>query len=543
MDNRKIKISPNEKFLYEGALIRFEARGFDGHRLKWVFGDGKVVVGGTRISHTYNRSGTFDLLVADPKDTVRQPWVQKVKILREDREIIPAVDVVYKGTELKIEARKFIDKYIKWNFGDGTGDRRGGARVTHTYTRAGTFKIKAVDFDGKGAKKIMRKIQVKDDRRSLEVTGTIVEGEPVSMIIKNGGGGDFAWEFSDGQKQTGLAAEIKSFRRAGTVSVLIKDRTGKYPPMVKKITVLPDRRRLEAKETFALPDEEVKLSVANFLGKTVKWDFGDGTVKKGQGISTAVKHKYKKTGKYLVTAVDFNGDSVKKFTREIRVGELSPEFRLTQLELAFDSGKYYKVTEKNNISPGYYVKFKARGRGILKGKWVLDGSTIGLFETILEENRTSQLEHRHVVQLPVIRQGMHTFTLVFTNYQSGLRIPFIRYFVTESGEIKVVEPLPGAKVEEGSEFLLTWRMKESKGLGTVTRKDDRGLEYEIAVSKVPFQFLEDDRVQWLKAGRKAEYKLKNVDFKGWVYWQVRQVDRSGRVLTTSDISSFRIKAR
>jgi hypothetical protein len=156
------------------------------------------------------------------------------------------------------------------------------------------------------------------------------------------------------------------------------------------------------------------------------------------------------------------------------------------------------------------------------------------------------LDHNEVVRLPILDPGIHHFTLDFTNYTSPLRIPFIRYFVTESGEIKITDPFPGEKTSTPSPILLKWRLKEWKNLKLKFLKQ-RGKEhyqYEIAISKIPFQFLNDKQIQWKRVGNKTQYTYtypsEPTAFKGWVYWQVRQVDRSGNVLTTSDIVSFKI---
>jgi hypothetical protein len=370
-------------------------------KLKWEFGDGRRLQGGRKQSHVFNRPGLFKVEVYDPAEPKKPPVRVKVKILREDRRIVPVRGEVIKGTAVQLEAQKFIDKYIKWNFGDGTPDQRGGKSITHTFTKTGTFKIKAVDFDGKGNKKIMTKIRVIDDRRLLELPKEIMEGEPVSMSLKNAPGGHFVWEFSDGQKQTGTSLKSRIFKNPGTLSVIIKDKSGRYPPLSKQIKVKRDNRQVDAPETFSLPDEDMEFKVVNFKGKYVQWDFGDGTSKR-QSVSALVKHKFKKPGKYRVTAVDFSGKSLKKFSQQIQVGELSPGFRLTLLELAFDNGKYYRAAGKGAVPPRYYVKLKAMGRGILRGKWLLDGAVIGLFEILMKENRTASLDHGEVVSLPLL---------------------------------------------------------------------------------------------------------------------------------------------
>jgi PKD repeat protein len=536
-----ISISPNEQYLYEGTPVTIDIKGLQSFNLKWEFGDGTGTRGGTKQIHTFQRPGVFNVRVYDDADP-KNPAVEiKIKILKEDRELIPSPNEIITGSAVTVEARKFIDKYIRWNFGDGTGEQRGGNTVTHTYTRPGSFKIEAVDFDGKDAKEITCKIQVVPDNRSIELPAEVIEGEPFAMTVKNASGGNFVWEFSDGQKQTGPTLKSALFKNPGTFSVIVKDISGKYPPLTAQLKVVRDDRRVKVKEPFALPDETAEFSAVNFKGKTAKWDFGDGIVQNNQTVSSIIKHKFAKSGKYVVTAFDDNGNSLKTFKQEILVAELSPGFRLTHIEHAFDDGKYYKVTARNNLPPAYFVKLKAGGRGILKGKWILDGTVVGLFETILEENRTRVLEHTDVMKLPVIDHGIHRFTFEFTNYNTTMKIPVIRYFVTETGEIVITSPQPGEKLPAQPSVILKWQMKDWMSSPSVKRKDIGGLHFEIAVSGIPFQFLEDDRVQWISAGSNPEYKLDTASLKNWVYWQVRQVDRSGDVLTTSDIASFKMR--
>ncbi len=539
----KIYISPGEQYLYEGTPITFEIKDSPSHNLKWEFGDGKSVRGGRKQTHTFHRPGLFNVRVFDLAAPQKPIMEKRIRILKENREILPDNDKIIKGTETKIHARKFIDKYIRWNFGDGTGDRRGGKTITHTFTRTGTFKINAVDLDGKDKKEIVKKIRVLPDNRSIELPKEIVEGEPFNVKIKNAEGGDFTWEFPGGKKQSGHSLKSVLLKKTGTFSVTVKDRSGKYPPLTQRIKVSPDNRRVEAVETFALPDEEMEFKAFDFKGRSVKWNFGDGTVKQNQGIASTVKHKYKNTGKYMVTAVDFNGKSKKFFKQQVVVGELSPGFNLTHIELAFDDGKYYKVTGKNTTPPAYYVKLKARGRGIVKGKWLLDNTVIGLFQTILEENQTAVLERSGVMKLPVSDEGVHRFTLAFTNYSAALQVPVIRYFVTDTGAIEITRPRPGEKIPFQPFVLLEWRLEEWKSAKTVKRKDPGDFHYEIAVSEIPFQFIEDDRVQWKPAGRETVFKLDVQAMKNWVYWQVRRVDNAGNIRTVSDIASFKMIAK
>ena len=66
--------------------------------------------------------------------------------------------------------------------------------------------------------------------------------------------------------------------------------------------------------------------------------------------------------------------------------------------------------------------------------------------------------------------------------------------------------------------------------------------FELQVSEIPVQFLKEEHIHWRAVGKKNKYRLDVTTFKRgtWLYWQVRAVDSSGKVLTTSEISSFKL---
>jgi PKD repeat protein len=390
----------------------------------------------------------------------------------------------------------------------------------------GNFQVAAVDFGGRGAKKIIRNVQVQMDPRKLTIPMEVIAGEAYDLSLQNVSGGNFEWQFSDGRRRTGVSAKGKKFPSPGTHDIKLIDRSGKYPPLVKRIVVKPDNRSLVAEPKIALPSENMKFRAVNFRGR-VKWDFGDGTVVDGQRV---MNHKYKTIGKYKVQAVDFGGKSQKPFTEDVSVVELTPDFDITTIELAFTDGKYYKVVPKKSQAPRYHLKLKVRGRGLIRGEWLLDGMSLGNFSVFALENQIINLKGTRVARLPMQDLGIHNFTFSFQNYDFKNSLPTIRYFIALGGAIGIRSPLSGAKVAA----------KESTKLRWVLRK--KAAKFEVAVSATPFQFLNDAQITWQSVGAVREFMLDLTSYKpgDWVYWQVREVDSSGKVLTTSEIASFKI---
>ena len=525
--------------LFEGSEVLLEVKGVQAPRFKWDFGDGSIETGGRSIAHVFRGRGTFNVKVSDPEGKIDPPITTRVTIVRDDREIVIIGTMFFPGTPVKMETRNFFDRSIRWDFGDGI-DRMLGPTVTYSYNRSGNFTVKAVDFAGRDTKKIAKEIKINEDDRSILAPQEIIAGEAVEMQLKNASGNNYTWEFSDGQRIPGISVKIGSFKQPGLVTVTVKDNSGIYPPLTRQLVVKPDNRRLKSSLTFSLPEESLQFEAENFRGPGVWWNFGDGTVKpNGSKIET---HQYRETGTYKVTARDFNGESQQEFSTVIPVKELSPDFQLTYLEIAFENGKYYQAVPLKNIPPSYYVKMKAIGRGILRGKWMLDRQPIGLFQVILQQNKIADLRGSRVVSLPMKDLGSHDFTVEFTNYNFQQRTPIIRYFVMEADAIRVVFPEPGGKVTAPLDkpLELQWKFDDPF---TVKKYDPA---YQILISEVPIQFLTDNRMVWKDAGKEDRYPLDLSTLQGkdkneiWVYWQVRALKSNGDVLTISEISSFKV---
>jgi hypothetical protein len=186
---------------------------------------------------------------------------------------------------------------------------------------------------------------------------------------------------------------------------------------------------------------------------------------------------------------------------------------------------------------------KATGRGILRGKWMLDGQSIGLFQVILHQNKISDLRGRRVKALPMKDLGVHDFTVEFTNYNFQQPVPVIRYFVTEADAVRVVFPESGDKVTAvpGKPLELQWKFDDS----ILGKKYNPS--YQILISKVPIQFLTNDQMDWKEVGKKERYSLDLSTLRGkdksgiWVYWQVQALKSNGDPLTISEVSSFKLK--
>jgi PKD repeat protein len=527
-DNRSIELPPKFIDIFEGAEFVLETRNFNTYSLKWNLGDGTVTKGGHRFTHVYRKPGKYTIKVYDFDGQSKVPVKKQLRVERDNREIRVKQPVIMANAEAEVEAIYFRGRSIQWDFGDGTVESAGQV-ARHTYRRGGSFRIKAIDFDGRDGKTIEKTVQVIEDSRIVTLPDEIIAGEPIDMQLKNAPGGNFVWKFPDGQQGTGDTIKGKIFGTPGMATVTIEDRSGKYPPLTKQVTVQADLRQLQASAQVVIPGDTVRFNALKFKGPGVKWDFDDGTVRaRGSFIE---EHTFETVGRYTVKAVDLNGQSPKVFSQQINVQELTPGFRVQLIELTFANGKYYHVVGRKSVPPGYRARIKAGGRGILKGKWILDGLVLGTFEAILREKQTVLLKGSNLVRLPVTDQGLHNLTFTFTNYTFRGKIPRLRYFVSDSGMIQIKHPLPDTKLPYKKTIILKWFFNQKGG------------HYEVAVSEIPFQFLTDDQIRWTDVGQQTEYELDLSPYKkgGWLYWVVREVAAGGRIETTSEIASFKIE--
>ncbi|MCK5004291.1 MAG: PKD domain-containing protein [Candidatus Aminicenantes bacterium] len=522
-DNRTIEAG--SKYIYERGETKYVTKRFNSPTLKWDFGDGTIRNGGHHMIYKYVRPGNFTIKVYDFDGTSKVPVRLRVNVLRDNREIVTTQKILFENSEIEFEAKNFIDNRVKWNFNNRI-EKRGGRRIKHKFTRAGMYKVYAIDFDGKGDKKIELNFNVVKDNRNFQLGNNIIAGVPVSMKMTNSQGGNFEWKFMGGKTASGQNPGAIIFNTPGMKTITIIDRSGLYPPVTKTINVQPDNRSLVLGSKAILKGEALQLSAKNFKG-SVKWDFGDGTPPKI--LSKVITHKYKTTGSFTITALDHEGTGKKLFKKTITVKEQMDDFNISALELTFSNSKYYRVIPMKSLSPGYILKLKLKGKGIITGNWLFDGKVLGIFTKLLSGRNLIILKGNDLPKLPILEPGVHSLSFEFTNFKFDGRIPVLRYFVTNSGAIRTISPLTGSKLKPGKLLRLKWRKK---------KKGDR---FEIAVSEVPFQFMSEKRIKWEKTEENNYFDLdtSSYTYGKWIYWQVRIVDATGTISTASEISYFK----
>jgi PKD repeat protein len=115
----------------------------------WNFGDGSEEGAGKEVSHTYNDQGTYTATLtvsdADDNDSITTQIIQVTA-----QGIIAAVDAdpiegsVPLTVSFDASASTYDENQItsyKWDFGDGTNPKLGGAQITHKYKEIGNYPV------------------------------------------------------------------------------------------------------------------------------------------------------------------------------------------------------------------------------------------------------------------------------------------------------------------------------------------------------------------------------------------------------------------
>ncbi len=145
-----------------GKSVAFDASASkdpDGDSLKymWNFGDGTKTESGSKVSHEYQKGGSYNVSVAvdDAKDSPCSTASTAVSLKvntppAADMKIAKACCV---DMEQKFDASASSDAdgdaiTYSWDFGDGT--QGSGPKVSHTYTKPGNYKVILTVNDGSG---------------------------------------------------------------------------------------------------------------------------------------------------------------------------------------------------------------------------------------------------------------------------------------------------------------------------------------------------------------------------------------------------------
>ncbi len=372
-----ITMGPNVT-IDEGLLLAFSAGVFDSgsgdtHTYLWDFGDGQTASGTLTPSHAYADNGdyTVRLTVTDDDGGTSSATVV-VTVQNVAPTITMGPDVtIDEGSMLALSASVFdpgggdTHTYL-WDFGDGQ-TASGTLTPSHAYVDNGdyTVRLTVTDDDG-GASSATLLVTVRNVAPTVTMGPdmTVEEGSmfTLSASVFDPGSGDthtYLWDFGDGHTASGTLTPSHAYADNGdyTVRLTVTDDDGGQDEV--EITITVDNVAPIPSIVSVLPAREgmntIVSSVVEPAGAndtlTYTWDFGNGDVVSGVGLSQ-IERFFEGDGSYSVTltVADEDGGS-NHVTHTWNIANTPPSIALSG-DATVNENAVYSLTLGSILDPG-----------------------------------------------------------------------------------------------------------------------------------------------------------------------------------------------
>lgn len=312
----------------EGFSVRLNgsAKDSDGDKLtyRWDFGDGSTGEGAS-ATHVYKDSGSYraTLTVDDGSGAACSVAVDSLNISLNRAPVAVAGQPVKAcaGTPVSFDGSgSSAAATYTWDFGDGT--KESGEKVTHTYTKGGSYRATLTVDDGKGTACSTAAASVPVTINSAP-TVEVADAQPTCLgktVSLNASASDpdgdavkLTWDFGDGTTQSGGSSATHTYAKGGFYVVTVTADDGKSGSCsvasdTTYVRVNTPPVASAGQNKVCCLDQEVGFNAsastdADGNELTYKWNFGDGNGAEGAKVS----HTYKKNGNYKVVVVANDG--------------------------------------------------------------------------------------------------------------------------------------------------------------------------------------------------------------------------------------------
>lgn len=521
----------------------------------WNFGDGttfSTTYGMETVYHTYTTPGQYTITVTDPysERQLTESVTIRVEAGVDTRSITVSPMPPIVGSPATFRANNFYTPdNIRWDMGDGTilgkgqirmmrkrrGRTMGTSTVTHTYTKAGTYTVRAYDWGGDTNTPVTLTVTVQEpNRQIIQDIGSPRVHQEVRFNAVNFITTSVDWNFGDGTIVTGSATTVTHrFRSAGTFTVSAKESSINHTPVTRPVTVLPENRYITVSPPEIRVNESVSVQAYNFRSNNVLWDYGDGEVTLGTHMET---HTYTRSGTFTIKAYDQDDDDeTVPFTATVRVKSIDDQVNLQVAEVVLDNGKHYKVVPKSSKNIRAILRMKMRGTGVISGYWEVDGRPFEYFNETVSQGFLKEIKTRDIPGLPTLEPGVHQVTVRLTRPAMDIRFPVLKYFVLPyEGIINPVTPVDGFVAKDSEIPQFSW--EPGKGAS----------RYQVAFSNHLYPIMENTpELKWITVGTELKFKpgketWGKISRNRWSYWKVRALDTMGNVLAESDIQDIKV---
>jgi gliding motility-associated-like protein len=293
----------------------------------WSFGDGSpdLATTSSQVTHEYDNVGTYlvrliaidstSCNIADTAYTHIRARNDPASVAFEDLKLPPCQSLSYQFNNLSSPppGKSFSNSSFIWDFGDGTTITTGMANQTHTFTAAGSYKVRLILNDTNYCNspdtvlKVLNVSPLVKAQFIVPATGCA----PDSVIFNNtsAGGQQFYWNFGDGTTSTDpspghLYPNVGSYTiklvvvDSNTCNIIDSTQTtiNIYSKPHAGLSVSPVTPIANTPNVFT------NLSTGGVL---YKWFFGDGDTAIRTTTDTVI-HQYNSTGTFQACVVVYN---------------------------------------------------------------------------------------------------------------------------------------------------------------------------------------------------------------------------------------------
>ncbi|MBN2087241.1 PKD domain-containing protein [Candidatus Peregrinibacteria bacterium] len=317
----QIRFDGSESTSVKGKIINYE----------WDFGDGSDLQSGKSVSHVYNESGTFNVVLTVEEDsgntattsiTVQASSVSSIPVAKistspsfnEETKILNGVlpfKVEFDASDSSDDDNDIVD--YKWDFdNDGVIDQE-GKKASYTFDKAENYKVTLTVTDTENqSDEYSINVVVAEPGVVAEINAIPAEGTAPLVVQFDGSGSStfegnivsYEWDFGDGSPKTITGASVThKYNDVGNYNVNLSVLTNKSQSAqtstiiyVREIPLLacfePSRSNGAAPLAVTF---DTKCSTGSVAGYS--WDFGDGET----SDSRKPTHSFENPGNYTVT--------------------------------------------------------------------------------------------------------------------------------------------------------------------------------------------------------------------------------------------------
>ena len=315
LENRLISSTPANPIINQP--VTFTATNFNTPAdITWIMGDGTTLSHrGSSVTHTYSIAGNYSIRAYDWNgNTTTTPVTKTLNVLADNRLIDADPAHPIAGQTITFMARNFnTPSDITWNMGDGTTLSHRGSSVTHTYSIAGNYSIRAYDWNGNTTTTpVTLTLNILADNRLIVANLTNpYAGQTITFTATNfKTPSNITWDMGDGTTYLHKGSVIThSYSTAGNYATKAFDWNGDTTtaPVILTLTVATPPRGITYSPELPRVDQSVNIQAHGFKSGSIDWNFGDGSP--AQTYSTLVSHRFQKPGTFTITAKEHGMDS------------------------------------------------------------------------------------------------------------------------------------------------------------------------------------------------------------------------------------------